>query len=328
MSSAGLTLAQSSALTRRITLLSMSMALILTGLKVWVSLASGSVAVLASAADSALDLIAAGASFFAVRYAAVPPDAEHRFGHGKAEAFASLLQAGLVFASAALVGQEAVRRFFVVQPLVQPGLALGVMVISIGLTALLVSAQSRMLRRAQSVAVSADRTHYATDLASNLVALIGVAAASLLRLPQFDAASGLVIAALLLWGAVAVFREASDQLLDRELPDEARARIIDLVTQDARIAGVHQLRTRAAGPTTHIQLHADLDPDLSLDATHHVLIAAERRILAAFPNADILIHPDPPRPGRTPFRGLRRLCAGRGVARGMRRFCRVARIWI
>jgi cation diffusion facilitator family transporter len=293
VSSAQLTLAEASALTRRVTLMSVAMAAVLTGLKLWVSIASGSVAIMASAADSALDLLASGATFFAVRYAAVPPDDDHRFGHGKAEAFASLIQAGLVFASAALVGQEAIRRLFVSHAASHPDLALGVMVLSIVLTGALVTAQTRLLRSAQSVAVSADRTHYATDLLSNLVALGGVAAALVLRRPQIDAASGLIIAAILLWGAVAVFREASDQLMDRELPDEARERIVALVREDPRIADVHQLRTRASGPITHIQFHADLDPALTLEAAHKVVIAAEGRILAAFPAADILIHPDP-----------------------------------
>src|SRR5258708_21038045 len=110
-----LTRAESAALTRRVTGLSMATALVLVVLKAVVWLASGSVAVLASMADSGLDLIASGATFFAVRYAAAPPDAEHRFGHGKAEAFASLIQAGLVFASAALIGQEAISH------LIKPG---------------------------------------------------------------------------------------------------------------------------------------------------------------------------------------------------------------
>ena len=81
--------------------------------------------------------------------------------------------------------------------------------------------------------------------------------------------------------------------MDRELPDEARARIVSLMTTDPRLMDVHQLRTRAAGPTVHIQMHADLDPALSLELAHEVVVAAERRVLAAFPSADIIIHPDP-----------------------------------
>lgn len=286
-------LAETAALTRSVTALSVAVAGVLLAIKAVVWVFSGSVALMASTADSALDLIASAATFFAVRYAAVPPDAEHRFGHGKAEAFASLLQAALVFASAALILQESVRRLLREEPVSHEGWAVAAMAVSIVATGGLVTAQTRMLRRASSVAVSGDRAHYLADLASNLIALIGVGASALLRAPVLDVAGGLAVAGLLLWGAITVFREASDQLMDRELPDEARARIIGLVEEDPRIAEVHQLRTRASGPITHIQLHAALDPDLTLEAAHKVVIAAERRILTAFPAADILIHVDP-----------------------------------
>src|SRR5665213_339677 len=130
MAASTLTSAQSAALTRRVTLLSVATAAVLVAIKTVVWLASGSVALLASTADSGLDLIASGATFFAVRYAAAPPDAEHRYGHGKAEAFASLIQAGLVFASAALIGQQAIRHMLHPQPIEQTGWAIGVMALS------------------------------------------------------------------------------------------------------------------------------------------------------------------------------------------------------
>ena len=288
-----LSLDESAALTRRVTWLSVATALILTALKAAVWIASGSVSILASLADSGLDFIAAVGSFVAVRYAVAPPDAEHRFGHGKAEAFASLVQAGLVFASAALVGQEAIVRLLHPQPIQQSGWALAAMAVSIGLTALLILAQTRVLRQARSVAVTGDRAHYLADFASNLVALIAIGASALLGLGGLDALGGLAVAALLLWGAVSVFRQASAELMDRELPDEARQRIVALMTEDPRLTDVHQLRTRAAGPTVHIQMHADLDPALSLEVAHEVVVAAERRVLQAFPAADIIIHPDP-----------------------------------
>jgi cation diffusion facilitator family transporter len=288
-----LSIEASAALTRRVTALSVATALVLTVLKALVWIASGSVSILASLADSGLDLVAALATFVAVRYAAAPPDAEHRFGHGKAEAFASLVQAGLVFASAALIGQEAIARLLHPRPVQQTGWALGVMLVSIALTGLLIAAQNRVLRQARSVAVSGDRAHYLADFASNLVALAAIGAAALLGVGGFDALGGLVVAAVLLWGAVGVFRQSSDELMDHELPDEARARIVALMTEDSRLTGVHQLRTRAAGPTVHIQMHADLDPELTLEAAHKVVVAAEKRVLEAFPSADIIIHPDP-----------------------------------
>lgn len=289
----GLNPAESAALTRRVTLLSVATAGVLVAIKVAAWLASGSVALLASTADSALDLIASLITFFAVRYAAAPPDAEHRFGHGKAEAFASLVQGGLVFASAALIGREAVGNMLHPRPIAAEGWAMTVMAVSILLTAGLIAAQGRVLKQTNSVAVSGDRAHYASDLASNAIALVGIGASAWLGLAGIDALAALAIAVLLLWGAIGVFREAASQLMDRELPDEARARIVALMTEDRRVTDVHQLRTRASGPYVHMQMHVDLDPDLTLEAAHEVIVAAEKRVLDAFPSADIIIHADP-----------------------------------
>lgn len=289
----GLAAADATRLTRRVTVLSVSVAAILVAMKTAAWIASGSVAVLASLADSGLDLLASLVTLYAVRYAAAPPDDEHRYGHGKAEAFASLMQGGLVFASAALVGREAFHSLLNPQPIRQEGWAIAVMGASMALTILLIAAQSRVLKRTASVAVAGDRAHYASDLASNLAGMVGVILAAGLGISGFDAVAGLAIAALLVWGAVGVFRQASSQLLDTELPAADRARIVELMTRDPRLTDVHQLRTRASGPYVHMQMHVDLDPKLLLEEAHSVLVAAEKRVLEAYPRADILMHPDP-----------------------------------
>ncbi|MBO9546117.1 cation diffusion facilitator family transporter [Caulobacter sp.] len=279
--------------TRNVALLSVATATVLIIVKAIAWRASDSVAILASLSDSALDLVASLVTLFAVRYAAAPPDAEHRFGHGKAEAFSSLMQGGLVFASGALIGREAFHAFFNPRP-VEHGLAgVIVMIISIVLTLGLITAQTRVLKASGSIAIAGDRAHYAADLGSNAVALVGVAAASWLGLSWVDAAAGLVVALWLIWGAIGVFREASGQLMDTELPEEDRAKILALATADPRILGIHQLRTRASGPYVHMQMHADLAADISLAEAHTIMVDAENRLLAAFPAADILIHPDP-----------------------------------
>jgi ferrous-iron efflux pump FieF len=289
----GLAPAETAALTRRVTYYSVGVAAVLVTIKVAAWLASGSVALLASTADSGLDLLASLTTFFAVRFAVTPPDAEHRYGHGKAEGFASLVQAGLVFASAALIGQQAIADLMHPQAIQAGGWAMAVMGVSVVLTTLLIAAQGRVLRQTASVAVAGDRAHYAADLASNVIALAGIAATAWLGMARLDAIAALAIAALLLWGAVGVFREASGQLMDHELPDEVRARIVQLMTEDRRLTDVHQLRTRASGPYVHMQMHVDLDPQLTLEAAHQVIVAAENRVLAAFPQADIIIHADP-----------------------------------
>jgi len=285
--------AETTALTRRVTLYSVTVAAVLVSIKAVAWLASASVAMLASMADSGLDLVASLITFYAVRFAAQPPDAEHRFGHGKAEGFASLMQAGLVFASAALIGREAIGDLIRPHPVAEGAWATGVMAVSIVLTTLLITAQNRVLKQTSSVAVSGDRAHYAADLASNVIALAGIGISVWLGLNWLDAVAALAIAAILLWGAVGVFRESSGQLMDTELPDDVRARIVDLMTADRRLTDVHQLRTRASGPYVHIQMHVDLDPELTLEVAHEVIVAAEKRVLEAFPSADIIIHADP-----------------------------------
>jgi cation diffusion facilitator family transporter len=167
------------------------------------------------------------------------------------------------------------------------------MAVSTILTFGLIAAQTQVLRQTSSVAVSGDRAHYATDLASNLIALVGIGGAAWLGVHNLDAVAALAVTALLLWGAVSVFREAASQLMDHELPHFQRARIVELVTQDIELSDVHQLRTRSSGPYVHIQMHVDLDPSLSLEAAHAVIVAAEKRLLAEFPSADIIIHADP-----------------------------------
>ncbi len=279
--------------TRRVTQLAVGVAILLIALKAFALGASGSVSILASLTDSALDLIASLATFFAVRWAAAPPDAEHRHGHGKGEAMAALVQSGLIFASALFIGWEAVQRILDPRPVTAGYWAVMVVLISIAVTGGLVWMQDRAIRRSGSMAVKADRAHYAADLAANAVVLIGVASGAFLAAPGLDAAAGLIVAVWLFWGALALLKEAADHLLDRAVPDADRIAITTAVLADPRISGVHQLRARMAGSVMSIQMHVDLEPSLTLEQAHDIVAGAEQRLLEAFPRADVLIHPDP-----------------------------------
>jgi cation diffusion facilitator family transporter len=203
------------------------------------------------------------------------------------------LQAGLVAASAALVAVEAARRLATPAPVAASELALFVMLASIVLTAGLVFIQTRTIAKTGSLATKGDRAHYVADLAGNLVVIAGLVAAGLFGWLWADAVAGLAVAAWLSWGAWTVAAEAGDHLMDRELPDADRARIEALALAEPGVRAVHDLRTRASGPHIHIQFHADLDPGLTLLAAHRIVVGAEARIRAAFPAADIIVHPDP-----------------------------------
>jgi hypothetical protein len=154
----------------------------------------------------------------------------------------------------------------------------------------LITAQSRVLKASGSIAIAGDRAHYAADLGSNAVALVGVAAASWLGLSWVDAAAGLIVALWLIWGAIGVFREASGQLMDHELPEEDRAKILALATADRASWGSTSC---APGPRV-LYPHADARRPgrrhLVAEA-HTIMVEAENRLLEAFPAADILIHP-------------------------------------
>lgn len=279
--------------TRRITRLSVAVALVLIALKAFALGASGSVSILATLADSSLDLVASLATFFAVRWAAAPPDEDHRYGHGKGEALAALVQAGLVFASAVFIAWAGVQRVFDPRPVTAGGWALGVVAVSIAVTAWLVWMQTRALKTSKSMAVAGDRAHYAADIAANVVVLIGVGSGAFLNAPGLDAAAGIVVAVWLFWGATGMLKAAGDHLLDRATPEGDRQAITKAVLDDPRVLGVHGLRTRMSGPVMLIQMHVDLDPGLTLEAAHAIVVDAERRVLALYPAADLLIHADP-----------------------------------
>ncbi len=288
-----LTPTEAAAITKRTVLLSVATASILIAIKLWAWIVSDSVSVLASLADSGLDLAASLVTLGAVIYAAAPPDHEHRYGHGKAEGFAALMQAALVGASAALIAREALDRFLDPRPVLDGGIPIVVMCISIALTMLLIVFQTRALKQTGSVATAGDRAHYAADVAANIAVIGGVIGSAYLKIPFIDPLIGLGVAAWLALGAFNVAKEAIDQLMDKELSDEARGRIIELAQGAEAQLSVHQLRTRSAGPIIHIQFHLDLPETTSLAQAHDIMVECENRILSEFPGADILIHPDP-----------------------------------
>lgn len=280
-------------ITRRTAAASVAVAAVLVALKASAWLLSGSVAMLSSLADSGLDLLASLFTLLAVRYAASPPDAKHSFGYGKAEALASLVQGAFVLVSATLVAVEAAQRLLRPQPVQAEGVAIGVTLISVALTAGLVWVQTRALRRTGSIATAGDRAHYLSDFFANLAVLAGLVGASVFGARWADPAAGLLVAAYLLHAGWEVWRNAADHLMDRELPETERARILALAQSTPGVLGAHALRSRASGPNVHVLLHVDVDAGITVAAAHAIIVEAERRIRAVYPAADVLIHADP-----------------------------------
>ena len=270
-----------------------SVALVLIAAKLGAWLLTGSVALLSSLIDSVLDAFASIVALVAIRQALTPADKEHRFGHGKAEPIAALGQAAFIVGSALFLSVEAVRRLWAPQPVTQQEIGIAVMVFSILVTLALVAFQAHVIRRTGSLIVSADSLHYKGDLLINLSIIASLVLTGWFDFPLADPVFALGIAAYLLWNAKGIGGEALDMLMDRELPDEERQTILALARAHSGVLGVHDLRTRAAGPIRFIQMHLELDGDTRLAEAHEIADAVEAQIEAAFPGADVIVHQDP-----------------------------------
>jgi len=280
-------------LMRRAALASLAVSLFLLVLKAAAYFASNSVAMLASLADSALDLFTSSLNLFAIHEALTPADAEHRFGHGKAEPLAGLAQGAFITASALFLVIQAVTRILAPQPIDHSIEALLVMCVSIFAAICLILYERRVVAATGSVAINADQTHYLGDLATNIGVVLAIVLATWLGWSLADPIIAILVAAIMAWTAWGVGRRSLDQLMDHELPDADRERIKEIVRGHDGVHSLHDLRTRSAGLSTFIQVHVEMDPRMTLADAHALSDAVERDLCAAFPGAEVIIHQDP-----------------------------------
>jgi len=284
--------AETAKLLRLATYASISVALILIVAKLIAWGLSDSVSLLATLIDSVLDALASLINLIAVRHALTPADKEHRFGHGKAEALAGLSQSMFIAGSAGFLLLEAGRRLISPIAVESVGISMLVMVFSIVATLLLLSFQAHVIRKTNSTAIRADALHYRTDLLVNASVILALWL-SVKGWAGFDALFACAIAIYILYSAWEIITVSYDHLMDRELPDEQREEIERLVLQHKSARGLHDLRSRHSGTVTFIQLHLELDDDLSLLEAHKISDEVESCLLEAFPGSEIIIHIDP-----------------------------------
>lgn len=285
--------AQGHGLMRWATYAAVGTAFVLMAVKLGAWLMTDSVAMLSSLMDSMLDGLASLINLFAVRQALQPADAEHRFGHGKAEPLAGLAQAAFVGGSAIFLVIEAIGRLVEPVAVKQGAVGISVMVFSIALTMALVAFQRYVIRRTRSVAITADSLHYAGDVAINASVIASLLLSIYLGWTLADPIFGLGIALFLMRSAWVIARDSLDLLMDREFEPEDRQKILDIARDHPRVHDVHDLRTRSSGLQQFIQLHLEMDRHFTLLKAHAVADQVEARIREAFPNADIIIHQDP-----------------------------------
>ena len=267
-----------------------SFLLLLKGYAAW---HTGSVAMLASLADTGLDLLASVVTLYGVRLAGTPADHDHRFGHGKAEALAALFQVMLITASAAAIGWRAIGRFGAPQMGAAAEFGIVVSLVAIAATAALLGYQRHVIRQTGSVAIMADNVHYQSDL------LVNVAVIAALALDQFagvrgaDPVFGILIALWLGYGAVKASSHAIDMLMDKEWPEAQRDRFLDVAARQPGLKGIHDFRTRRAGSHDFAQFHMEVDRLLTVGQAHDLVEHMEGALRTAFPQVEVLIHLDP-----------------------------------
>lgn len=281
---------------RQVTQVSVSFALMLLILKALVWWQGHSVAMLASLADTALDLLTSSIMFMAVRYAVTPADDDHRFGHGKAEAVAALAQGMLTFTSGIALIWGGLRQALQPQPIQLPLAGIAVSLIAIASTFTLVMLQNRVIRATNSVAIGADRAHYQGDLWLNLSVMLALALASYTTWKSADGVFAIGIGVYLLVSGGQSVRQSLDMLMDREWPLAQRDEILNLIRDNPDVHHVHELRTRSSGLHQFAQFHIWVDPHLTVAQGHDIAHAVETVLHHRFPLAEFLIHVEPDNP--------------------------------
>lgn len=288
-----MTAADRATLTARAALASIGVGLFLLVLKAWAAWTTGSVAMLGSLADTSLDVVASLVTFLGVRVAAKPADFEHRFGHGKAEALAALVQVAIISASAVGIGWQAVQRLMAGAPTADAEYGIAVSLVAIVVTLGLVAYQKRVVARTGSLAIATDRLHYQSDLLLNLSVIAALVLDQYLALTGADPVFGVLIALWLLFGAWRASSHAIDQLMDKAWSDERRLRLVEVAARHPDVRGIHDLRTRSSGATDYAQFHIWADPAMSVAHAHDMIEEIEGEIAREFPGVELIIHIDP-----------------------------------
>ena len=275
--------------------LSVTVALVLVVAKLWALGQTGSLAIAATLADSAMDLMMSLGGLAAIAYAAKPADDDHNFGHTSAEDLAALGQSLFILISASVIAVAAVLRLLdddVTLPEKESS-GMAVALFAIVVTLGLVAWQRRVARITGNKVVKADSLHYLGDLIPNIGAIIALFASSRFGLGYVDSVVALGAAAMLTVGAVRIGKTAWDALMDRQADPDMIAAIEAIARDFPGLHGYHDLKTRVAGSRVFVNIHIELDGSQTLNEAHEIGAALRRTVIAAYPRADVLIHKDP-----------------------------------
>jgi cation diffusion facilitator family transporter len=276
----------------RIALTSVLAAVFLTAFKLVVGLLTGSLGILSEALHSGLDLIAAIITLFAVRYADLPADNEHNYGHGKIENFSALIETFLLVITCFWIIYESINRLITKHPIEVNVLSFIVIITSIIVDISRSRALYKVARKYNSQALEADALHFSTDIWSSFVVLIGLTVYSLFDFVYADSIAALIVALIVLSISYRLGRRAFDVLIDR-----APTKIVDQINQVIdKIPGVvkyHDLRVREGGPYKFVELNIHVNKGLSIEDAHSISENVEDEITKKIPRCKVTVHIEP-----------------------------------
>lgn len=295
MSSSGRYLAQSKAKeTAEAIRWSILTALTLAGVKFAVALATHSMAVMASALDSLLDMASSSVNLIASAKAAKPPDAEHAYGHEKIESLASLFQSIFIGISGLLLVTESVKRLIFGTHLQEIGLGVGVMVFSLFLTWVLTWRLRQAEEKSKSLILSAEKLHYTMDLLTNCGTIAVLGLVYWTGHPAWDLTFSILISGYIFKTAFGILKNAADELLDRSLPPVSKEEIENIIRgHNAAIVGFHNFRSRRVGHQVFMDFHIEIAGENNFQRAHAMTEELIDKIQEYYPGADITVHYDP-----------------------------------
>ncbi len=271
--------------------------IVITGLiilKVVVTVITGSVSILAQAADSFLDLLAVVITLGAIGIATKPADEDHHFGHGKVEDIAALVQAVLIFLAGGLIIYSAVRRIATGATLEMTEAGIAVMVISIVVSIFLSRHLLKVSRATDSMALEANAHNIATDVYSATAVLAGLIAIRFTRLNIIDPVIALIVSLFIMKVGYDVLRRSFSKLIDVRLPEaEENAIRSCIMQQGSELVSFHDLRTRKAGSWRYIELHLIMHRSASVEEAHRICDCIEQEITNRLPGTKVTIHVEP-----------------------------------
>jgi len=272
---------------------SIFVAITLIIVKIIAYLMTGSIALFSSLIDSGVDLIASIITAFGVILATRPPDRRHRFGYGKAESLAALTQAGFITVSAIILIYKATTRFIEPTKIQNTEIGYIVMSIAIFLTIALLALQTYTINKTKSLAISSDRLHYIGDVFINLAVIATFAIQSSFNILWIDPFFAIIVGGILGVGAFKIGKTSLKILMDAELSNNDREKIIKIIKKVSGVKGVHDVRTRESNDIVIIEAHVEMNAKITLLDAHEITEAVETALLKKYKNADITIHQDP-----------------------------------